>query len=143
MSTSMNRELLISSLRSVAIGLPDVAAAEKFFVETWHLDVVARESGVVYLRGTGSDHHLLSLTKNDIPVLQAITLKATSSKALDTIAELTIQHGGHVLDSKKQVQEPSGGEAVTIQDPQGRVLKIVYGDVCHDHCTPDAPAARD
>ncbi len=143
MSTSMNTEHLISSLRSVEIGLPDVAAAEKFFIDTWHLDVVARTSETVYLRGTGSDHHLLSLTKNDSSVLLAITLKATSSKALDTIAELTIQHGGHVLGSKQQVQEPSGGEAITIIDPQGRVLRIVHGDAQHVGCEPLLPANVD
>lgn len=133
----------ISSLRSVEIGLPDVAAAEKFFVDTWHLNVVIRTDTRVYLRGTGSDHHLLSLTHSDRPVLLAITLKATSSKALDAIAELTIQHGGRVLGSKQQVKEPSGGEAITIQDPQGRVLHIVHGDVCHEDCEPDSPVNAD
>jgi predicted enzyme related to lactoylglutathione lyase len=133
----------IRSLRSVEIGLPDVAAAEKFFIETWHLDVAARTSEIVYLRGTGSDHHLLSISRSEVPMLLAITLKATSSKALDAIAELTIQHGGRILESKYAVNDPSGGEAITIQDPQGRVLRIVYGDVCHVASEADLPANAD
>ena len=133
----------IRSLRSVEIGLPDVAAVEKFFIETWHLDVAARTSETVYLRGTGSDHHLLSISRSEVPMLLAITLKATSSKALDAIAELTIQHGGRILESKYAVNDPSGGEAITIQDPQGRVLRIVYGDVCHVASKPDLPANAD
>ena len=54
-------EPLASALRSVDIGLADVPAAEKFFTEVWKLSVAARVGEVVYLRGTGSDHHLLAL----------------------------------------------------------------------------------
>lgn len=133
----------ISSLRSVEIGLPDVAAAEKFFIDTWHLDVAARTGETVYLRGTGSDHHLLSLTKSETPMLLAITLKATSSMALNKVAELVANHGGRVLHGKHAAQDPAGGEAITIQDPQGRVLRIVYGDVCHVASEPDLPANAD
>ena len=139
----MNTEHLISSLRSVEIGLPDVAATEKFFVDTWHLDVAVRTNDIVYLRGTGADHHLIALRHSDAPALYAITLKATSSMALDTIAELTMRHGGRVLQTKHAVQDPAGGEAITIIDPQGRVLKIVHGDVRHDGCVPDAPHNAD
>ena len=35
-------EPLVTSLRSVEIGLPDVAAAEKFHTESWGLGVAAR-----------------------------------------------------------------------------------------------------
>lgn len=143
MSTSMNTERLISSLRSVEIGLPDVAAAEKFFVDTWRLEVVARTSETVYLRGTGSNHHLLSLTKNEIPILLAITLKATSSMALDKVAELAAMNGGHVLYGKHAAQDPAGGEAITIVDPQGRVLRIVYGDAKHVGFVSLVPANAD
>ena len=49
------KEPLISSLRSVDFGLPDVAAAEAFYTHTWRLSVVARQGGSVYLRGTGAE----------------------------------------------------------------------------------------
>jgi hypothetical protein len=41
------------------------AAAEAFFTSTWNLSVAARQGDVVYLRGTGADHHLLSLHPSD------------------------------------------------------------------------------
>ena len=52
---------LVCGLRSVEIGVPEVAAAEKFYVETWLLTVAARSANTVYLRGTGAAHHLLSI----------------------------------------------------------------------------------
>ena len=134
---------LVSSLRSVEIGLPDVAAAEKFFIEIWHLDVVARADDVLYLRGTGSDHHLLSITYSEQPVVMAVTLKATSSKALDEIVLRAPSHGGRVLRGKHIDASPAGGEAITIQDPQGRVLHIVHGDVCYAGCEPESKENAD
>ena len=52
---------LISALRSVALTVPDLTLAEDFFTRTWHLQVVARTDNALYLRGAGSDHHLLAL----------------------------------------------------------------------------------
>ena len=52
---------LVKALRSVDIGLADVPAAEKFFTETWNLKVADRVGDVIYLRGSGEDHHLLAL----------------------------------------------------------------------------------
>ena len=51
----------IQSLRSVALNLPDLVKAEAFYTQVWKLSVVAREPGAIYLRGTGADHHLLSI----------------------------------------------------------------------------------
>lgn len=122
---------LVSSLRSVAFGLPHVPAAEKFFAETWHLTVVAREGGAVYLRGTGADHHLLSLHPSHVPVLRSITFRSPSVDALDQIARNTVAHGGTVMSPRAPVREPGGGEAITVRDPQGRILQFVTGDARH------------
>jgi catechol-2,3-dioxygenase len=45
----------------VALTVPDLAAAEAFYTGTWRLEVAARGDGALYLRGSGSDHHLLAL----------------------------------------------------------------------------------
>jgi catechol-2,3-dioxygenase len=121
----------VESLRSVDVGLPDLAAAEAFFVNTWHLSVVARAQGVVYLRGTGADHHLLALHASDTPVLRSVTFRSPSVQALDQIAHDASVHGGVVLSARAPLTEPGGGEAVTVRDPQGRVLRFVCGDTRH------------
>ncbi|MBI2770997.1 MAG: VOC family protein [Burkholderiales bacterium] len=124
-------ERLLSGLRSVEIGLADVPAAEAFFTETWNLSVAAREGGVVYLRGTGADHHLLALHPRASSQLLSVTLRASSADALDTLARNTKTHGGMVVHARSPVTEPGGGEAVTVVDPQGRVLRFVHGDEQH------------
>ncbi len=135
----MTQQNLISSLRSVEIGVPDVAAAEAFFVNTWNLTVAARQGGVVYLRGTGADFYLLSLSASVFGRLFAITFRATSAEALSTIAANAVLQGGAVVSPTAPCTEPGGGSAVTIRDPQGRVLRFVYGDAQHA----DAAEAQD
>jgi catechol-2,3-dioxygenase len=124
-------ETPVASLRSVEIGLPDVSDAENFYVDTWNLAVAGRQGGSVYLRGTGADHHLLSLHHRKAPELLMITFRASSAEALEQIAEKTPGHGGTVLMARSPVDEPGGGECVVIRDPQGRILRFVWGDVRH------------
>jgi catechol 2,3-dioxygenase len=134
---------LVSALRSVEIGLPDVAAAERFYTDTWHLSVAARDGDEtnprVYLRGTGADHHLLALYPSAKAEMRMVTFRSPSSEALDEIAKVAAANGGTVLSPRAQVQEPGGGEAVIVRDPQGRILRFVHGDTRHA----DAKEVRD
>ena len=123
--------MLVSSLRSVEIGVPDVAAAEDFYVNTWKLSVAARQDGAVYLRGTGPDCHLLSLRVIAKPALLAITLRANSEQALHHVARNVVQHGGAMLAAPAPCHEPGGGQVLVVRDPQGRVLRFVWGDARH------------
>lgn len=127
---------LVSALRSVEFGVPDLPAAEDFFVNTWHLTVAARQGGAVYLRGTGANHHLLALRPSAVPVLNSVTFRATTAQALSQIADNALLHGGKVVSARALVAEPGGGEAVTVRDPQGRILRFVHGDMLHTDTDP-------
>lgn len=125
----------IQALRSVDIGLADVPAAEKFFTETWNLRVADRAGEVVYLRGSGANHHLLALHPRGRSELLSVTLRATSPQALDALARDAPAHGGSVISARHTVNEPCGGEAVVLRDPQGRILRIITGDRLHSDVT--------
>jgi catechol-2,3-dioxygenase len=75
----------VSALRSVEIGLPDVVEAERFYTETWNLSVAARSGSSVYLRGAGSDHHLLALHRAERAEVRTVTFRSPSVEALDTM----------------------------------------------------------
>lgn len=122
---------LVSALRSVELGLSDIAAAERFFTEVWRLQVTARAGATVYLRGTGADHHLLALHPGDKPEVRTVTFRSPTTEALDAIAEVAVAHGGSLLGARAVVAEPGGGEAVVVRDPQGRILRFVHGDARH------------
>jgi catechol-2,3-dioxygenase len=132
---------LISALRSVALTVPDLTLAEDFFTRTWHLQVVARTDNALYLRGAGSDHHLLALhhAPGAARILH-ITLRARSLNALSLAAKKTVAAGGHVLAPTAPLTEPGGGQAMTLTDPDGRVFRLVYEDEQLDPIdVPDMP----
>ncbi|MFN4360413.1 MAG: VOC family protein [Hylemonella sp.] len=122
----------VAALRSVALNVPDLQEAERFYTQIWNLSVAARTADALYLRGTGADHHLLALHLASGPArIRNVTLRARSRAALDEAAQLAPQHGGHVLNPVGPVNEPGGGTAVTVADADGRVFRLVWGDERH------------
>ena len=122
----------VSALRSVALNVPDLAAAEHFYTTVWHLQVAARHDEAIYFRGTGADHHLLALHQAEGPAkIRCVTLRARHRSALDEVITAALAAGGKVLQPIAQVGEPGGGTAVTVADPDGRVFQLVHGDVLH------------
>ena len=115
-------------LRSIAIGVTDLDAAEQFYNQTWHLETVARTADAAYLRGSGSFHHILSLHRSSVPEVRNVTFSVASAADLELIAARTEAAGGRLLQPLHAVTEPGGGQALVLADPQGRVLRFVHGD---------------
>jgi catechol 2,3-dioxygenase-like lactoylglutathione lyase family enzyme len=119
----------IAGLRSVALTVPDLAAAEAFYTGTWRLVVAARARGALYLRGSGSDHHLLALHERaGTPQILKVTLRARSAEALQAVAAATVAAGGRVVRAIGAAEDPSGGTALAIADVDGRSFEVVHGD---------------
>jgi catechol 2,3-dioxygenase len=123
---------LVSGLRSVALTVPDLDLAEKFYTSVWRLDLVEKSSDALYFRGTGADHHLLALHYAQGPAkILHVTLRLRDASAFDMIAKTVVAAGGKVLIPRANLKTPGGGEALTIADPDGRVFQLVHGDAMH------------
>jgi catechol 2,3-dioxygenase-like lactoylglutathione lyase family enzyme len=128
----------ISALRSVAFDVPDLALAETFFTQTWHLTVAHRQADALYLRATGADHHVLALHRADGPAaIRCVTLRARSRSALDEVAQATGAAGGQVVAPPAADTGPAGGTSLKVRDADGRIFEVVYGDRLHDDVTED------
>lgn len=132
----------VAGLRSVSLTVPDLAAAEIFYTQVWRLDVAARAPATLWLRGSGSDHHLLVLHERPgVPQILEVTLRARSEPALHDIAAATLAAGGVVEQGvAAQPGDPAGGIGIAVRDPDGRRFRIVQGDGLR---TPDEPPPRD
>jgi catechol 2,3-dioxygenase-like lactoylglutathione lyase family enzyme len=119
---------LVSSLRSAAIGVPDITGVESFFTNTWKLQISARTPQATYLRGTSDAHHILSLHPSRQPEIHSITFRVRSGSDLEKIATATPANGGVVLVGPGAIDEPGGGVGLTIRDPQNRILRFVHED---------------
>jgi catechol 2,3-dioxygenase len=122
---------LAGKLRSIAIGVTDLAAAEKFYVSTWRLTPAARTDDAVYLRGSGADHHILALHRSQQPDVRRVDFVVAQAADLTRIADGVRANGGHVLADVHQNTEADGGSALDVQDPQGRHLRFVHAPAVH------------
>jgi catechol 2,3-dioxygenase len=127
---------LIAGLRSVALDVPDVSVAEAFYTKVWHLDVAARDAGGVYLRGSGADHHLLSLHPLHKPgaeraEIRHVSLRARSADAVRSVADAAVAAGGAVLGPIDAIADPARGIGLTVRDAAGRRFQVVHGDRLH------------
>lgn len=127
----------IQALRSVALNLPDLAAAEAFYTQVWRLSVADRGPGVLYLRGSGADHHLLALHQAPgTPTLRQITLRARSADALAAITAATEAAGGVIERPVGPATDPAGGVSLRLRDAAGRRIEVVHGDALHADAAP-------
>ncbi|MBY0439450.1 MAG: glyoxalase, partial [Burkholderiales bacterium] len=119
----------ICALRSVAFTVPDLAAARAFYTQVWKLEPAAEAGGVLYLRGSGSDHHVLALREAPgVPQLLKVTLRARDAAMLPAIAAAAVQAGGVVEQPAAPAPGPAGGTALLIRDGSGRRFEVVHGD---------------
>jgi catechol 2,3-dioxygenase len=130
----------IAALRSVALTVPDLAAAETFYTQVWRLAVAARGPGVLYLRGSGADHHLLALhQQTGMPQILKVTLRARSAQALAAAAVAAAAAGGLVQQAPAAASDPAGGQAVLLRDAHGRCYELVHGDARRPADAPPPP----
>jgi catechol-2,3-dioxygenase len=119
----------IAALRSVALTVPDLAAAEIFYTQIWRLIVTERRPGVIYLRGSGTDHHLLALHQRaGLPQILNVSLRARNAQTLAAVCAATAAAGGVVEQSPTPDAGPAGGQCVRLRDPHGRRYEVVFGD---------------
>ena len=130
---------MVTGLRGVDLGVPDVAAHARFYTEVWRLSAVAERAGSVYLRGSGGYHHVLALHPRSRPELLCINLAAASNAEVDRLHARAKAAGAPQIDPPAAILEPGGGYGFTFMDPECRVLRVIAGDARH----PDAAAVSD
>lgn len=110
------------------MGTPDIVRSEAFYLTAWGLTVASRKNGVVYMRGTEHDHHILALHPHPSPEILSVTFRVRAEEDLLCIAASVVSHGGTLLEPLKQNDGPDGGQAVVLSTPEGYIFRFVFGD---------------
>ncbi len=130
---------LITGLRGVDLGVPDVGGQARFYTDVWRLGLVAESNGSAYLRGSAAWHHILALHPRPEPQLLCINLAAASREAVDRLHARISAAGALRIDAPALVAEPGGGYGFAFMDPEGFVARVIADDARH----PDAGAQPD
>lgn len=110
----------VVALHHVRVQVADLAANERFARE-FGLVEVTRSSGAVYFRAAGADAYSYVVEDADQTRLQAIAFMAASRDVLD---RATKEYGASAAQS---LEGPGGGEFVSLSDPDGNRIDIVFG----------------
>ncbi|WP_322068924.1 VOC family protein [Paraburkholderia bannensis] len=124
-------QCLVTGLRGIEIGVPDLELAVRFYADTWHLTELTRRPEKVYFRGTGAAHHILTLTQSERADVRAVEFSVADAAHLDTLAQSIVEHGGQIVSGPALTDMPGAGTLLEALDPQGRVLRFIAGDRSH------------
>ncbi|HEU0040919.1 MAG TPA: VOC family protein [Jiangellaceae bacterium] len=116
---------MISHVRHVSLGVPDLSKAREFYEKQWQLEVVATDDDRLYLGAGCPESHVLRLRATDEPRVDLLSLAVSSSSEVDDVAGRVLQHPDAKMISEPAArQDLGGGYAFRFLDSDGRSVEI-------------------
>ena len=132
----------VRALRSVEIGMADLAAARRFFTDVWHLGFVGEVKGTLYFRGTGAFHHILAVRATSRPTMIRIVFDAADRGTVDTLHAQSVTRGLKSIEAPAPLRQPHGDYGFGFKDPEGRNIAVVCGGNDHADAADKADRPR-
>ncbi len=130
----------VTRLRGLGLSGPGLTESEAFYTECWGLETVHKDDGAVYLRGSGPEHHILSLHDRETRGIVRIELAVPDEARLRDMHDRLVADGTPIAQPIGPNETPGGGTGFGVVDPDNRLLRISAG-VEHYPDAPDRPAA--
>ena len=102
----------VTGIRGVTLAVRDLDESLDFYRDSWGLAEVGRMGPSAWLRATGAEHHVLTLSQSPQPGLLAVRLAAPDKAAVDGLYAKAIAFGADVIDAPLRV--PSLGVTATV-----------------------------
>jgi len=126
----------VTAVRSVTLGVPDLAASTRFYTDIWGLTPVLARADATYLRGTGPYHHILALTAHGKARVLALDLLAEDRDAVAALHRQVSGSAAAQITAPAPLEAPGGGFGFSFVDPDGRRVNILTGDSRHADAAP-------
>ncbi|MEU5612452.1 VOC family protein [Streptomyces sparsogenes] len=116
---------MITHVRSVALGVPDLAAAREFFEKHWQLDLVGTDSDRVFLGAGCQESQVLRLRATAEPRVDLLCLAAATDADVDAIAGRVAAHPlGRLVSEPATCDDAGGGYRFRFLDCEGRTVEV-------------------
>jgi catechol 2,3-dioxygenase-like lactoylglutathione lyase family enzyme len=109
----------VTDMAFVRVRVPDLDRAEAF-LKDFGLMRAERTASALYMRGTGSAHHVHIAELGD-PKFLSLAFIAAHRTDLDTLSRVP---GASTVE---ELSEPGGGYRVQLTDPDGNRVEVVHG----------------
>jgi catechol 2,3-dioxygenase-like lactoylglutathione lyase family enzyme len=114
----------LRKLRAVELCVPTLTESADFYAEVWGLEVVDAEQDARWLRGTGDEHHVLSLTRAERNGLGRISFAVGTPAEIDEAARRLTARGIVPVYGPGPLHQIGGGYGVRFTDPEGRLIEL-------------------
>ena len=115
----------VSGLRSIELGVRDLKQSAEFYRKVWALEDVAAEGDTIHLRGTGTDHHVLTLRERPRAALIGVHFSAPDRAAVDALYANAKALGTNLTGAPAMLEASAGGGyGFRVSTPEGHPLCI-------------------
>ena len=114
----------IRRLRRVGLTTTDLEASTDFYSSAWGLQPVDHGDGVVALRGTGPEHHVLQLRSGDDDLLDHVAFAVADRAAVEAAASHLAARGVRIVAEPGELDGPDAGFGLRFLDLEDRVIEL-------------------
>jgi len=123
----------VTGVRSVELGVRDINDSIKFYGDVWGLEVASNEGDTFHLRGTGTEHHVVSLRQTGKPTLLGVHFAANDRTAVDVLHGKAKGYGVDVVAQAAPLAKAAGGGyGFRFKTPDGLPMSISCDVDKHD-----------
>ncbi|MEC3975480.1 VOC family protein [Amycolatopsis sp. H20-H5] len=116
---------LITHLRHVDLGVPDLARQREFYTGNWGLTEVETDSGLSFLAAEGSpEQYVVRLRETADKRIDLIAFGAATRADVDTLAARLTADGVTLVSEPGAVKTPGGGYGFRFFDNEGRTVEV-------------------
>jgi catechol 2,3-dioxygenase len=132
----------INGLRSIELGVHDLQKSAEFYRRVWALEDVSAEGDSLHLRGTGRDHHVVTLRERPRASLLGVHFSAADRATVDGLHAQAKAMGAKVGDAPGTLPASEGaGYGFRLSTPEGHPLSISadvarHGEAIDDRSRP-------
>src|ERR1700712_3644420 len=99
----------INGLRSIELGVHDLQKSAEFYRQVWALEDVAAEGDTIHLRGTGREHHVITLRERPRAGLLGVHFSAADHATVDALHAQATALGAKAGASAGALEKSAGG----------------------------------
>ncbi|WP_263247056.1 VOC family protein [Saccharopolyspora rosea] len=114
----------LRALRSVSLRTENFADSAEFYREIWGLTPVETDRDAAWLRGTGSEHHIVELRRSERNGLGKIAFALGTPAEVDEAGRRLSALGVPMPVEPGRLDQIGGGYGLRFVDPEGRLVEL-------------------
>jgi catechol-2,3-dioxygenase len=128
----------IDGLRSIELGVHDLQKSAEFYRRVWALEDVAAEGDTIHLRGTGREHHVITLHERPRASLMGVHFSAPDSATVDALHAQAKAMGANISQAPGELSAAAGGGyGFRVSTPEGHPISISSDIALHAEAIDD------